>query len=246
MRLDGMVDPAEEPALTAPPRPLGIPADAKPPLGTTRTRILIADDHEVVRAGLKSILEAQDRWEVVAEAADGREAVAKALATKPDVAIIDYSLPVMNGLETTRQIRLRAPQTEVLALTLHENDELVGDLLHAGARAFVLKSDGTSQIIAAVQSLAAHRPFFTGHVSAKLIDAFLANANQRSQKTLSPRERVIVQLIAEGHSNKDMSRILNISQKTIESHRAAAMRKLGAGSTAWLVRYAIRHKLVEA
>jgi DNA-binding NarL/FixJ family response regulator len=209
-----------------------------------RTRILIADDHEVVRAGLKATLEAHG-CHVVAEARDGSEAVAKALITKPDVAIIDHSLPVMNGIEATRQIRARVPDTEVLAFAMHDGDDLVSDLLQAGARALVLKSDDMSDVVAAVRSLAARKPFFTGNLSARMVDMFLASSRPRSASALTPRERGIVQLVAEGHSNKEMSRILNLSLKTIETHRAAAMRKLGVASTAELVRYAIRNRLVE-
>lgn len=209
------------------------------------SRILITDDHEVVRSGLRSILEAQDGWQVVAEARDGKEAISKALETKPDVAIIDYSLPIMNGVEATRQIRSRVPATEVLIFTMHDSDALIGELLHAGARAYLLKTDAQKHLISAVESLSAHRPYFTGKLSEKLLESFLAKDEPKTGAGLSPRERVVVQLIAEGHSNKQMSSILNLSIKTIETHRAAAMHKLGITSTAGLVRYAIRNKLVE-
>jgi DNA-binding NarL/FixJ family response regulator len=208
------------------------------------TRILIADDHDVVRSGLRSILEMHPGWEVVAEASDGKEAISRAVETKPDVAIIDYALPVMNGIEATRQIRTRAPKTEILIFTMHDSDSLIGELLQAGARAYLLKSDATQHLIAAVEALASHRPFFTGKLSDKLLEAFLAKQGRAVASVLSPRERVIVQLIAEGHSNKEMSDILNISVKTIETHRASAMRKLDVTSTAGIVRYAIRNKLV--
>jgi DNA-binding NarL/FixJ family response regulator len=208
------------------------------------TRILIADDHDVVRSGLRAILETHPGWEVVAEASDGKEAIERAVETKPDVAIIDYSLPVMNGAEATRQIRTRVPRTEILIFTMHDADTLIGEVLQAGARAYLLKSDAKQHLMAAVEALAAHRPFFTGKLSDKLLEAFLAKQNRTVATVLSPRERVIVQLIAEGHSNKEMSGILNISVKTIETHRAAAMRKLDVTSTAGLVRYAVRNKLV--
>jgi len=214
-------------------------------LGDSMTRILIADDHEVVRSGLRSILEAHDGWQVVAEACDGKEAIAKAVETKPDVAIIDYSLPMMNGVEATRQIRSRVPGAEILIFTMHDSDVLIGELLEAGARAYLLKSDAKQYLVAAVESLAGHRPFFTGRVSEQLLETFLAKQHIKSDATLSPRERVIVQLIAEGHSNKEMGEILNLSVKTIETHRAAAMRKINVTSTAAIVRYAIRNKLIE-
>ena len=209
------------------------------------TRILIADDHAVVRSGLKSILEAHDGWHVVAEAGDGKEAVSKAIETRPDVAIIDYSLPIMNGIEATRQIRARLPKAEVLIFTMHDSDALIGEVLQAGARAFLLKSDAQHYLISAVESLSAHKPFFTGKLSERLLETFLSAHGSRSGPALSPRERIVVQLIAEGHSNKEMSGILNLSVKTIETHRAAAMRKLNVTSLAALVRYAIRNKLVE-
>jgi DNA-binding NarL/FixJ family response regulator len=210
------------------------------------TRILIADDHEVVRSGLRSILEAHAGWEVVAEAIDGKEAVVKSLETKPDVAILDYSIPLINGVEATRQIRKRQPRTEVLVFTMHDSEALVREVLEAGARGYLLKSDARQHLIAAIQALAVHKPFFSGQVSEKLLETYLLTQKGAYPAVLSARERVVVQLIAEGHSNKEMGSILNISIKTIESHRAAAMRKLNVGSTAGLVRYAIRNKLIEA
>ena len=209
------------------------------------TRILIADDHEVVRSGLRAILEAHAGWEVIAEATNGKEAVDKAIESKPDVAIIDYSLPLLNGVEATRQIHARLPKAEILIFTMHDSDALVGELLEAGARAYLLKSDAKQYLIAAVNALVNHRPFFTERVSEQLLESFLASHHHKHNGALTPRERVIVQLIAEGHGNKEMGEILNLSVKTIETHRAAAMRKLNLKSTAALVRYAIRNRLVE-
>jgi len=209
------------------------------------TRILIADDHEVVRSGLRLILEAHAGWEVVAEAADGKAAIVKALETKPDVAILDYSIPLVNGVEATRQIRKRNPQIEVLIFTMHDSETLVGEVLDAGARAYLLKSDAKEHLISAIEALAVHKPFFSGQVSEKLLETYLLAQKGRLGGVLSPRERGVVQLIAEGHTNKAISAILNLSIKTIESHRAAAMRKLNITSTAGIVRYAIRNKLIE-
>jgi DNA-binding NarL/FixJ family response regulator len=209
------------------------------------TRILIADDHEVVRSGLRAILEAHEGWQVVAEANDGKEAVAKAIETTPDVAIIDYSLPMLNGVEAPREICARVPSVEILIFTMHDTDVLVGELLEAGARAYLLKSDAKQYLIAAVESLAAHKPFFTGRISEQLLDSFLAKRRDHADTPLSPRERIVVQMIAEGRSNREMSELLSLSVKTIETHRAAAMRKLNLTSTAAIVRYAIRNKLVE-
>jgi DNA-binding NarL/FixJ family response regulator len=219
--------------------------DHDAPAGLAMTRILIADDHAVVRSGLRSILETRDGWSVVAEASDGKEAVTKAVETGPDVAIIDYSLPLMNGVEATRQIRLRRPEVEVLIFTMHDSDALIGEVLQAGARAFLLKTDAQHYLVSAVESLSVHKPFFTGKLSEKLLDNFLAAHGHAAATALSPRERIVVQLIAEGHSNKEMSGIHNLSVKTVETHRAAAMRKLNVTSVAALVRYAIRNRLVE-
>jgi DNA-binding NarL/FixJ family response regulator len=207
-------------------------------------RILIADDHEVVRSGLRNILEAQSNWQVVAEASDGKEAIQKAAETKPDIAIIDYSLPLVNGIEATRQIRARVPKIEVLIFTMHDNETLIQELLKAGARGYLLKSDARRHLIGAIESLAVHKPFFTAKVSEALLGSFLARPH-REGSILTNRERSVVQLIAEGYSNKQVANLLNISLKTVETHRAAVMRKLKLSSSAALVRYAIRNRIVE-
>jgi DNA-binding NarL/FixJ family response regulator len=208
-------------------------------------RILIADDHEVVRFGVRQILEGRANWEVVAEASDGKEAIAMAIETKPDVCVVDYSLPLMNGLEVTRQIRTRVPQSEILIFTMYDNEMLVQGLLKAGARGYLLKADAKSHLIEAIASLASHRPFFTKGVSDSLLDVFMAGP-EKAISAITSRERSVVQLIAEGHSNKEAARVLNISLKTVETHRATIMRKLQIASSADLVRYAIRNKIVEA
>ena len=207
------------------------------------TTILIADDHDVVRFGLQVLLSEQPGWEVVAEAGDGKEAVAQALKTKPDVAIIDYSLPLLNGLEVTRQIRQRSPDTAVLIFTMHDSDNLIHQLLRAGAMGYVLKSDAQRLLVTAIDSVAQRKPFFVGSVSETLLRAFLT---KDTDSPLSARQRSVVQLIAEGHSNKKIATILGLSVKTVETHRAAAHHKLELRSTAALVRYAIRNKLIEA
>ena len=209
------------------------------------TRILIADDHDVVRSGLRSILEARPGWEIVAEAADGKEAVKKAIETKPDVAIIDYSLPLLNGIEATRQIRKREPRTQVLIFTMHDEELLIRNVLEAGALGYLLKQDAKRHVVAAVEALAEHKPFFTARVSQTLLASFLGKKSAASDQILSPREESVIKLIAEGHGNKEIADVLSISLKTVESHRAAALRKLNLSSTADLVRYAIRNKLVE-
>src|SRR3954468_1590311 len=195
------------------------------------TRILIADDHDVVRAGVRTILGSQPGWEVVAEASDGKEAIDKALATRPDIAALDFSLPAVNGVEATRQIRARVVGAEVLIFTMHDTDTLVRDVLEAGARGFLLKSDARQFLIAAVESLAAHKPFFTGKVSEALLETYLAKGAP-ADSVLTAREKSVVQLIAEGQTNRKIAEVLSISLKTVETHRASAMRKLNLDTTA--------------
>jgi DNA-binding NarL/FixJ family response regulator len=208
------------------------------------TRILIADDHDVIRTGLRAILSGQSGWDVVAEAENGRQAVDLAVATQPDVAILDCQLPVLNGIDATREIRAFQPQTEVLIFTIDESEPLLRELLEVGARGYLLKSDARQFLIAAVEALAQHKPFFTGGVSETLLNAYLSRG-RACDGALTMRERSVVQLIAEGHSNREAARILGVTHKTVESHRAAAMRKAQVHSTAHLVRYAVRNRLVE-
>jgi len=183
----------------------------------------------------------------VAEAADGKDAIIKAQEKQPDIAILDYSMPLVNGAEATRQIRKRNPNIEVLIFTMHGSDAVIGEVLDAGARAYLmLKSDARQALISAVEALAEHKPFFSGQISEKLVETYLrAQPGQIGVSVLSRRERIVVQLIAEGHTNKEISVILNLSIKTVESYRAAATRKLNVTSTAGIVRYAIRNRLVE-
>ena len=209
------------------------------------TRILIADEHGVVRAGVRRIVEDNPKWSVVAEAGDGKDAIAKAVATKPDVAILGYSLPLIDGIEVTRQIRLRVPNVEVLVFTMHDNENLLRDMVKAGARGYVLKSDAQQHLISAIQSLAAHKSYFSDGVSQPLLETFLTKTG-RAKQTLTGREQSIVHLVAEGHSNKQIAAILNIEVKTVETYRATVRRKLDLGSTAAVIRYAIRNNLVQA
>ena len=207
------------------------------------TRILIADDHAVVRSGVRRIIESHAGWAVVAEAADGKEAIDKAIATKPDVAILDDALPRINGIKATRQIRLRAPSVEVLILTEHENEIIMREAFSAGARGYLLKTEAEQELVVAIETLAAHRPYLTSKAMEALLAVFLTDA--QPAQVLTARERSVVQLVAEGHSNKQIAQVLSISIKTVESHRSAIMHKLGLTSTAALVRYAVRHKLIE-
>ena len=212
--------------------------------------ILIADDHELIRDGLKARLEKHPGWKVCGEAVNGRGAVELARTSKPDVVILDISMPELNGIEATRQIRKACPQTEVLILTMQESEGLVRDVLAAGARGFVLKTDTSRLLIAAVEALAQGKPFFTGKVSEMVLGGFLdptratREAGEEGSR-LSPREREIAQLLAEARTNKEVAVKLGVSVKTVDAHRANIMRKLNLHSVAELVRYAIREKLVE-
>lgn len=210
-------------------------------------RILLADDHDVVRRGLRALLEAHPDWAVCGEARTGREAVALATDLRPDVAILDLAMPERNGLEATRQIREALPGTEVLIFTMHQTNQLVREVLAAGARGYILKSDAAAQLIEAVAALAEHRPFFTAQVSETLLESFLRGDEGKGEipGALTAREREVVLLLVEGLSNKGVAETLGISVKTAETHRAAIMRKLGIGSLAELVRYAVRIRLVE-
>src|SRR3954463_347115 len=208
-------------------------------------RILIADDHDIVRRGLRGVLESRSDWIVCAEARDGREAVDLTRQHQPDVALVDVSLPVLSGIEATRQICRSSLPTEVLVFTMHDSEELIGQALHAGARGYLLKSEADEQIIQAVTALARHRPYFSSRVSETLLNKFMLSASSFSSG-LTRREREIVRLITEGHSNKMIAQTLDISIKTVETHRSASMRKLSLGSTVELARYALRNNFVQA
>ncbi len=205
-------------------------------------RILIADDHAVVRAGLRTLLEACRGWEVCAEAGDGREAVEKAREQKPDIAILDIGMPNLNGVEATRQIRKFSPETEVLILTMHESDDLVQQVVDAGARGYILKDDADRILAAAVEALRKHKPYFSTRVSAP---ADASESARASRSRLTPREREILQLLAEGKSNKEVANLLKISVNTAEAHRANIMTKLNLHSISELVLYAVRNRIVQ-
>ena len=213
-------------------------------------RILLADDHDIVRRGLKDLLEQHVGWQVCAEASNGREAVELALQHRPQVAVIDLSMPELNGLEATRRIRQSLPDTEVLIFTMHESEELIREVLGAGARGYLLKSDAVRQLIPAVESLSQKNPYFAGRVSEVVLDGFLKGGQVTLEgptaERLTSREREVVQLLAEGKSNKQIARLLDLSVKTVETHRTAAMRKLELNSLPDLVRYAIRMQIIQA
>jgi len=208
-------------------------------------RLLVADDHELMRRGICQLLQMRKDWQVCGEAGNGRQAVELAAQLKPDIAILDIGMPDLNGLEATRQIKKVSPQTEVLIFTMHESDQLVHQVLSAGALGYVLKSDAARYLTSAVESLADHKPFFSAKVSGTVLEGFLKARDASPSDRLTPREREIIQLLAEGKSNKEVSGILGISIKTTETHRSSIMKKLDLKSLADLVRYAVRNKIVE-
>jgi DNA-binding NarL/FixJ family response regulator len=209
-------------------------------------RILIADDHDVIRRGVRALVESQAHMEIVAEAATGPAALVAARETSPDIAIIDHGLPEIDGLALTLSLKREIPRIEILVYTAHENEELVMALLRAGARGFVLKSDGSKQLLAAIAALSLHQPYFSAAISETLLDQFLRSKPAAPNFGLTHREREVVQLIAEGKINKEVGEALCISIKTVETHRAAAMHKLKLRTTAELVRYAVRNNIIEA
>jgi DNA-binding NarL/FixJ family response regulator len=213
-----------------------------------KLRILIADDHGLVRRGAVAVLRARNGWRVVGEAANGREAVEKAIKLKPDVAILDIGMPELDGFEATQQIVEAVPDTKVLVLTMHESDQMVRRALDAGARGYLLKSDLTEYLSKAVKAIAAGKRFLTPKVSEIVLDGFLRTKNaherkdQRSTRT-TPREMEIVRLLAQGKSNKEIAAQLGITVRTVETHRAKIMLKLDLHSLADLIHYAIRQGL---
>ncbi|HTZ84524.1 MAG TPA: response regulator transcription factor [Candidatus Acidoferrales bacterium] len=217
-------------------------------------RILIADDHEVARRGIRALLENHPGWEVCAEAKDGREAVELVSKSKPDVILLDIGMPNLNGLEATRQILATIPEMPILILTMHDSDNVVREVLRAGARGFLLKSDAGRDLVAAVEALQLQRTFFTTKVSQMVLNGFLDRNNpgtegepdlKPSSETLTSREREVIQLLAEGKTSKEVAVALNLSVKTAETHRTNLMRKLDLHSVADLTRYAVRNGIVQ-
>jgi DNA-binding NarL/FixJ family response regulator len=214
-------------------------------------RLVVADDHEVVRKGLRAVLEARPGWEVAAEAKDGKEAVQKVKELRPDVTVLDISMPVLNGLEATRQIMRDDAKAKILILTMHESDPLIQEVLNAGARGYLLKSDAGRDLLTAVEALRSNKTYFTSRVAKMVLDGFLnkKSAPQDAELHLGPltsRQREILQLLAEGKSSKEVAVTLGLSVKTAETHRANIMRRLDCHCVSDLVRYAIRNHIVEA
>lgn len=214
-------------------------------------RILVADDHDIIRRGLKELLTSRAGWEVVAEAKTGREAVALTEQYKPDIVVLDVSMPDLNGLDAARRIHKAFPKIGILILTLHFSDMLVRNIVEAGARAYIMKSDADRDLISAVEALGNRRTFFTARAADMLFNDFSQPGTSTSEPQaitrdrLTPREREIVQLLAEGKSSKEVAVALGISVKTAETHRANIMRKLELHSVSEVVRYAVKNQIIE-
>ncbi len=211
--------------------------------------ILIADDHDLMRRGLKSLLESHPGWSVSAEAHTGREAVAKAEELQPDIVILDITMPELNGVEAARRIQRVSPITEILVLSVHYSAQLIRAILDTGVRGYILKSDADQDLVSAVEALARHKPFFTPRATELILSNFNGKSGASSEvicEQLTSREREIVQLLSEGRSTKEVASSLNISVKTAETHRANIMRKLKIHSVSELVRYAVRNQIIEA
>lgn len=214
-------------------------------------RILIADDHDLLRRGVKTLLESHEGWEVCGEAKTGREAVEKAEHLRPDIAILDIGMPDLNGVEAARRIKKASAGTEILILSLHYSDQLIREIVDAGVRGYIVKSDSDRDLTIAVETLAKHKPFFTPHATEVILGNFhtcgpVKNIPELVGERLTSREREIVQLLAEGKSSKEVASSLGISVKTAETHRANVMRKLELHSVSDLVRYAVRNQIIEA
>jgi DNA-binding NarL/FixJ family response regulator len=216
-----------------------------------KLRILLADDHEIVRRGLCSLLQKHEGWEVCGEASDGREAIMMAQQLKPDVVIVDIGMPHLNGLDTTRQLLQLDPHFKVMVLTITDSDQVIREALSAGARGFVLKSDAARDLVSAVEALQSKRMFFTPRVNDLVLAGFLdkghtiSSSEPPSLPTLTPREREVTQLLAEGKSSKEVASALNLSTKTVETHRSNIMRKLSLHSIRDLVVYAIKNNIIQ-
>jgi DNA-binding NarL/FixJ family response regulator len=213
-----------------------------------KLKLLLADDHALLRLGLRKILEERPEWQVVAEAGDGRTAVRQALELTPDVVILDIGMPLLNGIEATRQIIRRQPNVGILILSMHADEAYVSQALRAGARGYLLKDSAGTELIRAVSAVAAGKSFFSPAVAKVMLDDYVQRLSDKGvddrYDLLSEREREILQLVAEGHSSKGVAELLSISPATVETHRAHILQKLDVHSTAELVLFAVRRRII--
>ena len=208
-------------------------------------RLLIADDHGIMRSGLRLLLDRQPDMEVVAEAADGIEAVELALRERPDICIVDVAMPRMTGLQATVEIRAHAPEVAVLVLSMHDDERYLFEALQAGAAGYVLKREADQALVEAVRAVARGEPFMTNAAERSLVREWMADDSTGPREPLTLREREVLKLIAEAHTNREIGELLHLAEKTVESHRANLLRKLGMRDRVELVRYAIRRGLIE-
>jgi two-component system response regulator NreC len=215
-----------------------------------RLRILVADDHEVMRTGVRALIEQEPGWQVCGTATNGQEAVDAARKLKPDVVVLDMTMPELDGLSALREIKHTVPNTEVVIFSAYHSEEVIEELFDSGAKSYIQKSDASRHLVAAIKSLAEHKPFFTSEISQILFAKFLSGSAGKKQNaqehSVTSRERDVVRLLAGGNSNKEVANCLGISIRTAETHRATLMRKLGLESLAALVRYAIRNHIIDA
>lgn len=214
-------------------------------IGARRLGVVLVDDHEVVRKGVRALIETMPDWVICGEAADGLAALELAKEVRPDLVVLDISMPKMSGLDVIVELRKALPATEILAMTMHDSERIVAQALMAGARGYILKSESGEKLLEAMTALSRHQTYFSSTVSEALLQSYLSAHMAQQHVSLTPRERQIVKLVAEGSSNKQIAHALQVSMKTVETHRAAAMRKVGARSSADLALYAARNELVQ-
>jgi DNA-binding NarL/FixJ family response regulator len=213
-------------------------------------RLVVADDHNLVRRGLRDVLERQAGWKVVAEAVNGKEAVEKVFKTQPDVAVLDIQMPVVNGLEAAKEIVRSGSKTRILILTMHQSDTLIREMLDAGVRGCVLKTDAARDLVSAVEALRRNRTFFSSQIEEMVLEGYLKTVKkpadmEPSASRLTPRQRDVLKLLAEGKTSGEAAAALGMSVKTAETHRSALMKRLNCHSISDLVRYAVRNKIIE-
>jgi DNA-binding NarL/FixJ family response regulator len=210
-----------------------------------RKRLMLVDDHEIVRRGIRALVTTRPEWVVVGEASDGMEAIRIAEEVQPDLVVLDISMPKVSGLDVIIQLKKLLPKIEILVLTMHESERVMAQALRAGARGYLLKTESGNKLLEALTALSRHQAYFSSAVSEALLKSYLHSDTGQDYEQLTPRERQIVKLVAEGNSNKQIAAMLEVGIKTVETHRAAAMRKIGANSSADLALYAARNALVQ-